>query len=380
MRLDSSIAIVAVGATAQGKLPGRTADDIAIEALGRALEEAQLGKDQIDGLITCKSDGADSGIDTEIGRKAGMNPAFSATLDYGSCNFSLHLAAMAIKSGMAKTVACVYGTNQRTGRRNEFARPMADAGTVGAPYGFAHIAGPAALAFRRHQELYGTTEEQLGHIVVASRQWAKMNPQAIFREAFSLDDYFASPALVRPLRRADVTMISDGGAALIVTSADAALDYPKRPAYLLAGAQQTGLRLYQNADHLMRPWIRQVADRVYADAGISADDVDVLFIQDPTSVWILQMLEWYGFCGVGEAGPFVGSGAIAPAGAIPVNTNGGQLSEAYMWGWLHLVEAVRQLRGECGERQVADAKIALYCSTKGFEKAAATVLASEPRA
>ena len=89
------------------------------------------------------------------------------------------------------------------------------------------------------------------------------------------------------------------------------------------------------------------------------------------------MLEWYGFCGIGEAGPFLESGAIAPGGALPVNTNGGQLSEAYMWGWLHIVEAVRQLRGEGGERQVADPKVALYCSTKGFEKAAATVLATE---
>jgi acetyl-CoA acetyltransferase len=379
MRLDSSVAIVGVGATEQGRLPGRDADDIAIEALGRALGDAQIGKDEIDGLITCKSDDGRSGIDTEIGRKAGMNPAFSAALDYGSCNFSLHLAAMAIRSGMAKTVACVYGTNQKTGRRNEFARPIADAGTVGAPHGFAHIAGPAALAFRRHQELYGTTEAQLGQIVVASRQWARMNPQAIFREAFSLDDYFASPALVRPLRRADLTMISDGGAALIVTDAERALGYPKQPVYLLAGAQGTGLRLYQNDDHLMRPWLAGVAERTYADAGITAEDVDVLFIQDPTSVWVLQMLEWYGFCGVGEAGPLIESGAIGPGGSIPVNTNGGQLSEAYMWGWLHLVEAVRQLRGEGAERQVADAKLALYCSTKGFEKAAATVLSNEPR-
>ena len=187
----------------------------------------------------------------------------------------------------------------------------------------------------------------------------------------------ASPYLVKPLRRPDVTMISDGGVALIVTSAERAKEYPKAPVYLLAGAQQTGLRLYQNEDQLMRPWIGEVAARVFADAGITRDDVDALFIQDPTSIWILQMLEWYGFCERGEVGPFLETGAIAPGGTLPVNTNGGQLSEAYMWGWLHLVEAVRQLRGECGERQVADAKIALYCSTKGFEKSAATVLAKE---
>jgi acetyl-CoA acetyltransferase len=164
---------------------------------------------------------------------------------------------------------------------------------------------------------------------------------------------------------------------LIVTSADRAADYPTRPVYLLAGAQQTGLRLYQNDDQLMRPWIGQVAQRIYSEAGMTRDDIDVLFIQDPTSVWVLQMLEWYGFCDIGDAGPFVSTGAIAPGGTLPLNTNGGQLSEAYMWGWLHLVEAVRQLRGECGERQVDNAKVALYCSTKGLEKSAASLLSSE---
>jgi acetyl-CoA acetyltransferase len=371
------VAIVAVGATEQGKLPGRDADDIAIEALGLALAEAGLEKGDLDGLITCKSAGTDSGLDTEIGRKAGMNPAFSATLDYGTCNFSLHLAAMAITSGMASTIGLVYGTNQKTGKKFTFTQAAGDAGSPGAPYGFLHVAGPAALAFRRHQHLYGTTEEQLGQIVVSSRQWARRNPQAIFREDFTLEDYLASPYLVRPVRRADVTMISDGGAALIVTTAERAAALPTKPVYMLAGAQQTGLRLYQNDDQLMRAWLGDVARRVYADSGLTRDDIDLLYVQDPTSVWVLQMLEWFGFCDVGEAGTFLETGAIAPGGSLPLNTNGGQLSEAYMWGWLHLVEAVRQLRGEAGERQVSGARTALYCSSKAFEKGAATVLASE---
>jgi acetyl-CoA acetyltransferase len=306
-----------------------------------------------------------------------MNPAFSATLDYGTCNFSLHLAAMAITSGMASTIGLVYGTNQKTGKKFAFTRAAGDAGSPGAPYGFLHVAGPAALAFRRHQHLYGTTEEQLGQIVVSSRQWAKRNPQAIFRGDFTLDDYLASPYLVRPVRRADVTMISDGGAALIVTTAERAATLPTKPVYMLAGAQQTGLRLYQNDDQLMRAWLGDVARRVYADSGLTRDDIDLLYVQDPTSVWVLQMLEWFGFCDVGEAGAFLDTGAIAPGGSLPLNTNGGQLSESYMWGWLHLVEAVRQLRGEAGERQVGGARTALYCSSKAFEKGAATVLASE---
>src|SRR5579862_9733156 len=212
MRLDGSVAVVALGVTEQGKLPGRDGDDIAIEALGYALEEAQLRKEDLDGLITCKAAGTGAGVDTEVGRKAGLNPAFSATLDYGTCNFSLHLAAMAISSGMATTVALVYGTNQKTGRRFAFARAPGDDGSPGDRYGFHHVAGPAALAFRRHQALYGTTEAQLGRIAVSSRKWAMGNPLAIFRDEMTIDDYLASPYLVRPVRRADVTMISDGGA------------------------------------------------------------------------------------------------------------------------------------------------------------------------
>src|SRR3981189_3218713 len=148
MRLGGSVAIVAVGVTEQGKLPGRDGDDLAIEGPGYGLEEAQIGKEQIDGLLTCKAAGTDAGVDTEVGRKAGMNPAFSATLDYGTCNFSLHLAAMAITSGMATTIAWVYGTNQKTGRRFAFTQAAGDAGSPGERYGFQHVAGPAALAFR----------------------------------------------------------------------------------------------------------------------------------------------------------------------------------------------------------------------------------------
>jgi acetyl-CoA acetyltransferase len=117
---------------------------------------------------------------------------------------------------------------------------------------------------------------------------------------------------------------------------------------------------------------------VYAAAGVAPADIDALYIQDPTSVWVLQMLEWYGFCGIGEGGPFVAEGHTRLGGSIPVNTNGGQLSESYMWGWLHLVEAVRQLRGECGPRQVPGARLVQHCSTKTFQKAASSILGTEP--
>jgi acetyl-CoA acetyltransferase len=172
-------------------------------------------------------------------------------------------------------------------------------------------------------------------------------------------------------------MISDGGACLIVSSAERRSQAATQPIYLLGMEQVTGLRQYQNADNLGRPWVGQMVPSIFERAGLQRDDIDVLFIQDPTSVWVCQMLELFGYCGVGESGPFVAEGRIALGGDIPVNTNGGQLSESYMWGWLHLCEAVRQLRGGCGTRQVRGAKFAQYCSTKGFEKAATSILGTE---
>lgn len=372
------MAIVGVGSTDMGELPGKSADEIAVEAFRAALQDAGIAKASIDGLITCKSHGgAVGGIDTDIGRLAGLNPAYSATLEYGTCNFSLHLASMAIGSGMANRVAMMYGTNQRS-TGNRFTRSPVDP-LLTEPYGYFNVGATAALAFRRHQALYGTREDQLGQIAVAQRAWAQLNPAAVFRQPLSIDDYMDMPYLIRPLRRPDLTMISDGGACLILVRAEEAYEFPHVPVFVLGMAQQTALREYQNRDNFMRPWIADVARRLYSQAGVDRSEIDILYVQDPTSVWVLQMLEWYGFCDVGEGGAFVEEGHTRPGGSLPVNTNGGQLSEAYMWGWMHLVEAVRQLRGDAGDRQVADARFVQYASTMTTKKAAATILGTERR-
>jgi acetyl-CoA acetyltransferase len=372
-RPSPGVAIVGVGVTDQGELPNRSAEDIAAEAFARALDDCGLAKSQIDGLITCKS-ALGTGIDTVVGRLLGIAPAYSATLDYGSCNFSIHLAAMVIAAGLADLVALTYGTNARSSRV-DFGRPMHD---LAATQGYLHIAGPAAMAMRRHQHLYGTTEEQLAHIAVNQRANAALNPLAVFQEPMTVDDYLAMPYLVEPLRRADVTMISDGGVALVMTSTERAKDLSAVPVHLLGTAQTTALREFRDPDHLLRPWLQDVGERAFGHAGRGPGDIDVLFLQDPTSVWVLQMLEWFGFCKVGEGGPFLADGATRLGGALPVNTNGGHLSESYMWGWLHVAELVRQLRGEAGPRQVPDAEVAMYGSTMAFDKGAVSIFGRHP--
>lgn len=367
-------AIVGIGATEQGEIPGQSADQIAARAAVKALEDAGIDKSQVDGLVTCRPPMATGtiGTDEDIGQMLGINPAFASTLAYGAGAFSLHIAAGAIATGLCHTVLLTFGTNLRSAGAS-FGGGTRDWLTLA---GLVHIAGSAALAARRHMHLYGTTEEQLGWVSVAQREWAKDNPIAIFREPMSIGDYIASPYVVEPLRRPDLTMISDGGTAVILTSAERAKDFKKAPVYLLSMAQQSALRFDQNPEKLMRPWIKDIADKLYAQAGLGPKDMDLVYLQDATSVWVLQQLEWYGFCGLGEGGPFLAEGHTRPGGSLPVNTNGGQLSECYMWNWMHLYEAVRQLRNECGSRQIKDAEVALHAQTHDFYKGAATILST----
>jgi acetyl-CoA acetyltransferase len=378
MATKASTAIVGIGATEQGEIPNESGNEIAVRAALLALADAGIDKSAIDGLVTCMPPRAPegTGVDEDMGQLLGINPAFASTLRYGACGFSLHIAAGAILSGVANTVLLTYGTNQRS-MRASFSRPVGGGTSDWAALaGFVHVAGPAAMAARRHMHLYGTTEEQIGWISVAQREWAQKNPRAIFRTPMTIDEYLASPYTVAPLRRSDLTMISDGGAAAILTRSSLVDNFKSTPIYINAMAQQSALRNDQNKDKLMRPWIAEIARKLCDSVGIGPDAIDVAYLQDATSVWVLQMLEWYGFCGVGEAGPFLAEGHTRPGGSLPVNTTGGQLSEAYMWNWLHLEEAVHQLRGECGDRQVAGAKIALHAQTHDFWKGAASILST----
>jgi acetyl-CoA acetyltransferase len=373
--IAGAVAIVGLGHTQQGELPGRSVEDNAVEAGLEALADAGLTVDDLDGLIACKSVQG-GGNDVAVGELLGVNLPYVQSLDYGTCNFSLHLAVLAIVSGMAHTVLLTYGANARSGKF-DFGKPIYGADFASAA-GLVHIAGRAGLALQRHKAVYGTTDEQFGMLAVGQRQWAQMNPNAIFRKPLTMADYLAEPYMVEPLRRSDVTMISDGGVAIVVTTAERARDLPNRPVYIAGIAEYAGVRGEHNPENLMRPWLKDSAQAIWTSTGLTPTDVDALYIQDPTALWSLQMLEYYGFCGIGEGGPFLADGHTLPGGDLPFNTHGGQLSESYTWGWMHVVEAVRQLRGQAGERQLDAPAIAMYCSSHGFVKAAASILATSP--
>jgi acetyl-CoA acetyltransferase len=371
--IAGEVAIVGLGHTVQGELVGQSVEEIAVDAAIAAVDDSGLTFDDLDGLVACKSVQG-NGNDVAVGQLLGLNLPYVQSLDYGTCNFSLHLAVMAITSGMAETVLLTYGANARSGKF-DFGKPMYGADMATAA-GLVHIAGRAGLALQRHKALFGTTDEQFGMLAVGQRRWAAKNPNAIFRKPLSMADYLAEPYMVEPLRRSDVTMISDGGVALVVTTAERAADLPNKPVYVAGIAEHAGVRGEHNPENLMRPWLKDSARAIWTKTGLENADIDALYIQDPTAVWTLQMLEYYGFCEVGEGGPFLAEGHTLPGGDLPLNTHGGQLSESYTWGWMHMVEAIRQLRGQAGERQLAAPQIAMYLSSHGFVKAAASVLST----
>jgi acetyl-CoA acetyltransferase len=372
--IRGKVAIVGVGHSDQGTFPGKSAEMLSIEAIDSALNDAKLTKKQVDGLISCKSIQGGNG-DISVGSRFGLSPKYAQSLDYGTCNFSLHLAVQAILTGMAETIVLVYGANARSAKVN-FSSP---APSLEGASGFVHIAGQAGMALQRHKALYGTTDEEFGWFAVSEREWAQRNPLAIFRDPLTIDDYLAKPYMVEPLRRDDVTMISDGGVALVVTSAERAKDFPNKPIYILGMAENTEIRGDYFPDWHMRPNIQQTAARIWQNTGFTPSDIDILYVQNPTAVWNLQMVEYYGFAPIGEGGRWAAEGHTRPGGDMPLNTNGGQLSESYMWGWLHMVEAVRQLRGTVeAERQVANPELALYCSTMAFHKSAASIIGVNP--
>lgn len=362
------VAIAGIGCATRQAQPGWRAEDYALAAARAALADARIGKDAINGLITCKSlSGA--GGDVVMGRMLGLNPAYSATLDYGTCNFSIHLAAMAIAAGLADTILLTYGTDQGS-HGGDFARY----GNREIHHGMVDPIGTmAAMMFRRYQYLYGGSEADLGAVVVAQRQWASLNPDAVHRDPMAIGDYLEEPYYIAPVRPSDIAGFHDGGAALVITSQERARDMPHVPVRLAGMAQTAQLRNLQNEDNLERRWMRGVADRALAGAGASHSDIDLLMIQDPASVWVLQMVEALGFADPGGAGVKFSAGDTAPGGRLPLNTSGGHLSERYMWGWFHIVEIVRQLRGSCGPRQVPGARLAMHASTMVAQKGSASI-------
>ena len=357
----SPVAVVGVGHTRYGKLPDYDAYDLGLWALKEAAADAGLSFADIDGVIVNRI--PDYQRFCEI---AGINPGY-VSITPGQGRFSgicIETAAALIRDGLANTVALVYGNNGRSaGDRYGGAGDAYGSGGAGLwfPYGMTSPGAFHALMARRHMAMYGTTSDHLGTVAKTFRDHAAFNPAAVMREPYSLADYHASRYVCEPLHLLDYCLINDGGVALILTSGERARDLAQPPVYLRGYGMATALTSSSfPPDDFWRGAMTTAGERSFQMAGATHNDISALMIYDNFTPTVLFSLEGYGYCGEGESGAFVADGNLALGARYPTNTSGGHLSESYMQGWALNLEAVLQVRGDCGARQVKNCKLSHY--------------------
>ncbi len=360
MSTRGGAAIVGVAESDLGEVgPGFTPLDLIGQATDRALADAGLNKESVDGLFSASA--YYSMATVSAGEYLGIRPRYSDATNMGGSSFVSHLlhAAAALEAGLCEVALVIYASTQRSG--GGFRGVSDPPNPYEAPYGPRYPVSMYALAASRHIHEYGTTREQLAGVAVAAREWAKLNPKAFKRDHLTVEDVLASRMISSPLSLLDCCLVTDGGGALIVTSAERAKDLRKAPVYLLGAGEAHWHRNISQMPDLTVTAAVDSGPRAYEMAGVGPESVDVAMLYDAFTINPILFLEDLGFCEKGEGGAFVEGGRIAPGGELPVNTNGGGLSYNHpgMYGLLLLVEAVRQLRGECGERQVRGARVAL---------------------
>lgn len=374
-----SAAIVGVAESDLGVVgPSWTGLRLQAQAAQRALLDAGLDVRDVDGLLTA---GGDSTLPScAVGEYLGITPRWSDTTSIGGASFESHIghAALAIGAGQCEVALITYGSVQRS----QGTRTLGRAGGVQGPAQFDGIwglplpVGAYALAATRHMHQYGTSPEELAEVAVAARQWAILNPNAFRREPLTVEDVLASPMVSSPLHRLDCCLVTDGGGAVVVTSEAVARQTSRPPVWILGHAEAHTHQTISNMRDLETTPATLTGPAALAKAGVTHDDVDVVEVYDSFTITVLLTLESLGFCGRGEGGAFVTTRNIAPGGTFPMNTNGGGLSYCHpgMYGIFLLIEATRQLRGECGARQIDGARVALAHGTGGVLSSAATVV------
>jgi acetyl-CoA acetyltransferase len=385
--LRGQVAIVGAADTEVGKVPHLGATALCVNAAMRALDDAGITKDQIDGLVTCNSMAEPHMYHAEaIAEYLQIFPRYCVTAAAGGgTTFSvLQNAASAIATGVCKTVLISMADSLRTGLSRE--QGMVLQSSTGhqqfeIPYG-ATVPAYYALIARACMDEFGTTPEQLAAVAVSARQHAALNSNAQMQEIISVDDVLSSRMIADPLHLLDCSLVSDGGAAVILTSADRATDFPHDPVYVLGAGEGHGHEHISQARSLTTSAAVESGRRAFEMASLGPADVDVAEIYDCFTPVVLIELEDLGFCEKGEAGAFVESGAIALGGSLPMNTHGGLLSHCHPGNpgsMFALTEAVTQLRHDAGERQVKNAEIALAHAQGGIMSSHATLILGRER-
>ena len=369
--LRGKVAIVGVATAGCGEARGMSDLEILSQAAKAAVEDAGLAIKDMDGLCTANLNSAVWPLN--VVECLGIRPKFVEGTNIGGSAFVAHQlpAMLALDAGLCDAVLVCYGSTQRTapfGRKERTAaRNVLDPNPFEGPYQPFNPPSSYAMIAARHMYQYGTTRRQLAEIAVAFRKWAQLNPEAFSRDPLDIDTVLKARMISDPFTAYDCCLVTDGAAAYVMTRADRAKNLKKKPVYIISNATAVWHRSIAGMRDLTVTPSKESGERAFAAAGLGPKDIDVVQIYDAFSINVILALEDLGFCKKGEGGPFVENGAIAPGGKLPVNTNGGGLSCVHpnMYGAFATIEAVRQLRGECGERQVKGAKTAVVNGNGG---------------
>jgi acetyl-CoA acetyltransferase len=370
-----SVAIVGVAESDLGQVAdGLTPIDLMAQGIARALDDAGLELADVDGLFSATTQARTSAL--QLSEYLGIDPPFIGSTIVGGSSFEYHVAQAqaAIEAGLCNVAVIAYGSTQRSvGRKQASVREVNPYETPFRPF---LPSSAYAMAARRHMHEFGTTREQMAAVAVAAREWAQLNPAAWDRKPLTIEGVLSARPISEPFTVRDCCLSTDGGGAIVVTSAERAKSLRKKPVFVLGTGQSITHASISSMPDLVHTGAKRAGEIAYGMAKLGPKDVDVLALYDAFTINTILFLEDLGFCPKGEGGRFVEGGRIGPKGSLAVNTNGGGLSYCHpgMYGLFLLIEATRQLRGECGDRQVKRAEVALAHGNGGVLSSQATVI------
>ncbi|MDC0236963.1 thiolase [Gammaproteobacteria bacterium] len=378
-----TVAIVGASETTElGRIPHLSQLQLHADAALNAMSDAKIKPSDIDGVATA---GASP---TEIVHYLGIEPRWADGTSVGGCSFMLHVrhAVAAIEAGHCKTVLITHGESGRSGvGRGGFFGGGGGASLAGQfemPYGPNGPTTMFTVGVLRYMKEFGLTHEQLASVAVVQREWAGLNPRAMYREPITVADVLESKMIAYPFHKLECCLVTDGGGALILTAAERAIDFPTKPVYILGTGESVETPMISQMQDLTTSRSFRIAGAdAMQSAGIGHDDVDHLMVYDAFAHLPIYGLEDLGFVGRGEAGAFIEDGHTRPGGALPLNTNGGGLSYMHsgMYGMYALQESVRQIRGTAAA-QVTDAEVSVCLGVGGmFAASGCIVMGSQTR-
>jgi acetyl-CoA acetyltransferase len=378
------VAIVGAALSDCGRVDDKDVFELHYQATSRALADAGLEKSSVDGFMSC---GTGTLAPVEVAEYLGLRPTWVDSTGVGGATweFMAEHAYAAIAQGLADVIVLTYGSTTRADlkrrlRTANLAFSARGPGQFDAPYGHSLIA-KYAMSARRHMIEFDTTIEQLAEIAVSTRYNASLNPEAFYTERITIDDVQNERMMADPLTKLHCCIRSDGGGSVVLTSEDRARDCAKKPVWILGSGEAISHTTMSEWEDFTESPCARSGKLAFERAEVTPDDVDVCQLYDAFTPMVLLTLEGLGFCQKGEGGPFVEDGKLRVGGALPTNTDGGGLSACHpgMRGMFLMVEGVRQLRGECGPRQVPDAELCCVNGTGGWFSSASTLILGADR-